>query len=235
MNKIMRASYGSQVEYQKLALNSIQEFKQWNQDISAGKTVPPGFTRSDAIFVNNGNLTMNDDESLTQFDIDTMKNMSAVGLGNSQIILTIPDHVERAKAAGFEFAINPFKRDPKNNYGILDICGGMVYADLACRFALHKAQKLGVKFVLGGAQGTFSRLTHDDASNKRITGVRTADGTLHEAELVIMACGGWTPSLVPELDGLCETTAGSVSILQLPNGNQELWDRFSPERFPTWK
>lgn len=234
MNKIMRASYGSQVEYQNLALDAISQFKKWNQEIQSGKTLPPGFTTSNAIFVNNGNLTMNDDESLTQFDIDTMKNMTAAGFNRSQIILTEPDHVDQAKKEGFGFAINPFNRSPEQNYGLLDTCGGMVYADLACRFALHKAETLGVRLFLGGRAGTFSKVVHESTTNK-VTGVQTADGGFHQADLVIMACGGWTPTLVPELDGLCETTAGSVSIFQLPEGNQELWDRFAPERFPTWK
>ncbi|KAL7903863.1 FAD dependent oxidoreductase [Trichoderma velutinum] len=234
INKILRASYGPQIEYQNLALDSIAEFTRWNEAIESGKSLPPGFKTSDQIFCNNGNLTMNDDENLTQFDIETMKNMDAVGLKKSQIVLTNPEHVKQAEDEGYGFAINPFRRPTAENFGLLDTKGGMVYADRACRFALYQAEKMGVKFVLDSQQGALSRFLYASDSD-RVIGVQTLDGTFHFAELTIMACGGWTPSLIPELDGLCETTGGSVAIFQLPAGNKQLWDRYAPENFPTWK
>lgn len=169
------------------------------------------------------------DSSLPEFETRTMENMAKAGLESSQIVLTNPIDVGRAKTNGFGFAVDPFKR--KDNYGILDIQGGFVYADKACRFALHKAETLGVQFIFGPERGLFSGFLLDGESH--IKGVRTADGEFHSAELTIMACGGWTPSLVTQLDHLCETTAGSVCIFQLPPGSA-LWDRFAPENFPTW-
>ena len=38
----------------------------------------------------------------------------------------------------------------------------------------------------------------------------------HRADIVILACGGWTPSLLPEVCDRLETTAGSVVQIQLP-------------------
>lgn len=222
-------AYGSQIEYQTLALDALSRWKQWNEEIKTGVTLPPGFTTDDALFVNNGNLTIFSDSSLPEFETNTMRNMAKAGLEKSQIVLTNQTDVARAKANGFGFAVNPFKR--QNNYGILDIQGGFAYADKACRFALHKAQTLGVQFIFGPEQGMFSSFLRDGDS--RIKGVRTADGTSHFAELTVMACGGWTPSLVTQLDHLCETTAGSVCTFQLPRGSA-LWDRFAPENFPTW-
>lgn len=234
MNKIMRVSYGAQSEYQSMAIDALGHFKQWNEEIRTGKTLPPGFTTSTKLFCNNGNLTVNDQDSLTQFDIDTINNMAAAGYSGTQINLTDRDQVKIAEANGFRFAINPFRRPIEKNYGLLDTTGGMVYADLACRFALFKAQQLGVKVVLGHKTGTFSHYIRETTSGK-VFGVQTQDGTSHSAKLTIMACGGWTPSLVPQLDGLCETTCGSVSIFQLPKNNKQLWDRFAPDVFPTWK
>lgn len=144
-------------------------------------------------------------------------------------MLTDSEVVDRAKTKGFAFAVNPFHR--KNNYGVLDVQGGFVYADKACQFALYKLQTLGVKTILGGPEGTFAAFLRDKSSN--IIGVRTLDGVSHYSLLTIMACGGWTPSLVPELDNLCETTAGSVCIFQLQKGTP-LWDQLSPQNFPTW-
>lgn len=232
MNKILRAPYGSWVEYQNLAIDAISHFRKWDEELKNKQVLPPGFTESDMIFRKNGSLTMNDTESLTQFEIDSMNNMAAAGLQRTQIVLTNLNDLKRAEDDGFGFAVNPFNRKLESNFGLLDTSGGMLYADLACRFALHRAEKLGVKLVLGGNKGTFSRLLR--RGSNQVVGVQTEDGISHLAALTIMACGGWTPTLIPELDGLCETTAGSVSIFQLPSGNKRLWDHFSPDNFPTW-
>lgn len=229
INKIIRAAYGPQYEYQTLALDAIKKWKSWNEEISTGKTVPPGFSSSDALFINNGTVTMTTGPELDQFEKDTMENMDKVGLRETQVNLREPGDVARARSKGFGFAVDAF--DVKNNSSILDTQSGFVYADRACHFALHKAEKLGVKVIFGDLKGKFSSLLENAES--KVTGVRTADGVAHPAELTIMACGGWTPSLVPQLDDLCETTAGSVAMFQLPD-DKALWDRFAPANFPTW-
>lgn len=155
--------------------------------------------------------------------------MAKVGLEHTQIDLNNDKDLERAKDQGFEFAIKAFNL--RGNSALLDTQSGFVYADKACRYALHKAESLGVQFVFGEPTGKF--LSFLENTDSQVTGVRTADGAVHTAELTIMACGGWTPSLLPQLDNLCETTAGSVAIFQLPP-EKTLWDRFAPENFPTW-
>ena len=108
-----------------------------------------------------------------------------------------------------------------------------MYADKCCLFALHKARLLGVKFIFGDA-GTFQDFLYRDGDLTVVKGVRTADGVQHLADLVCVAGGGWTPTLVPELDNLCETTAGSVCSYQIPR-DSPLWERLSPERFPSYQ
>jgi sarcosine oxidase / L-pipecolate oxidase len=229
INKIIRAAYGKEIWYQNLALDAIAKWKKWNDELTAGKLTPPGLSSSDKLFVNNGVLTITSESSLSEFDIDTIENMTKVGLEHTQIDLSKPKDVERAKSQGFEFALNAF--DLKDNSALLDTQSGFAYADKACRFALHKAQTLGVQFIFGESKGKFLSFVED--TDSQITGVRTADGIVHRAELTIMACGGWTPSLITQLDNLCETTAGSVALFQLPP-DKALWDRFAPENFPTW-
>ncbi|RFU28298.1 hypothetical protein B7463_g8031, partial [Scytalidium lignicola] len=231
INKIIRAGYGAQVEYQDMAIDAIAHWQQWNSEIKAGHHLPTGFRKDDMVFVNNGSLDLTSDVNLSQYELDSISNMTKSGFRSTQVVLTDAQDVARAKKEGFEFAVNPFKRSPEKNYGLLDTMGGFVYADKACRFALHKAKTLGVETVLGGAAGTFKSFLRDP--NSKITGVKTVDDCCRTASLVIMACGGWTPSIVPQMDNLCETTGGSVSIFQLPTGSP-LWDRFSPENFPTW-
>ena len=159
--------------------------------------------------------------------------MEAAGLGGTQLITMNPKHVEAAKSRGLGYGIDPFRREErkKMNVGVLDTTGGVVVADKACRFVLHKARNLGVKFVLNAEAGAFESYWYD--SNGKVTGVKTKDGKKHVAKRVVIACGGWTPTLVPQLDGLCETTAGSVIMLKIPR-ESPLFDRFAPERFPSW-
>ncbi|CAJ0546770.1 Ff.00g013970.m01.CDS01 [Fusarium sp. VM40] len=229
INKIIRAAYGKEIWYQNLALDAITKWKKWNDDIKTGKLTPPGMSSSDTLFVNNGCVTITSDSSLSPFDRDTIQNMAKVGLEHTQIDLHSDKDLKRAKDQGFEFAIKAFNL--RGNSALLDTQSGFVYADKACRFALHKAESLGVQFVFGELTGKFVSFLENTES--QVTGIRTADGAVHSAELTILACGGWTPSLLPQLDNLCETTAGSVAIFQLPP-DKTLWDRFAPENFPTW-
>lgn len=229
VNKIIRAAYGSQFGYQTLALDAIAKWKKWNEEIRSGKCVPPGFTTDDKLFVNNGTLTMTSGLELDQFEKDTVESMDKVALRETQLNLHNPEHVRRAQTKGFGFAVGAF--DIKNISSTLDVQSGFVYADKACRFARHKAECLGVKFDLGSLRGDFSGFLED--VDGHIIGVKTADGASHTSELTIMACGGWTPALLPQLDHLCETTAGSVVMFQLPP-DEALWNKFAPDNFPTW-
>lgn len=229
LNKIIRAAYGPQFEYQTLALDAITKWREWNDEISSGQALPPGFSSKDKLFVNNGCVTLTTGLELDSFEAETAKNMARVGLQQSQVNLHNPQHVQQARSKGFGFAVDAF--DIRQASATLDVLSGFAYADKACSFALHKAEKLGVRFVLGPSEGLFQTLL--ESVDGRVSGVRTADGISHPAELTVMACGGWTPTLLPELDHLCETTAGSVAMFQLPP-DQALWDKFAPENFPTW-
>ncbi|OQE12322.1 hypothetical protein PENVUL_c001G03004 [Penicillium vulpinum] len=106
----------------------------------------------------------------------------------------------------------------------------MAVADKSCRFALHKARTLGAKFIFGEEAGCMKELCYEGS---KVIGVNTRDGKTHSAEMTVLACGGWTPVLLPELDGLCEATAGSVILFKIPR-ESPLWDRLGPKQFPTW-
>lgn len=41
------------------------------------------------------------------------------------------------------------------------------------------------------------------------------------------AGGGWTPSILPEVEGKLQTTAGSVATVKLPEDRKDLWDKAS--------
>lgn len=116
---------------------------------------------------------------------------------------------------------------------VLDSSAGFVVAYKSCAWAQYLARKAGVKFVLLPKQGKVLNV-NTGADGKPY--VETDDKVTHPADLVIVSGGGWTPGLVPETEGLLETTAGSVATIHIPENRPELRQRFSPENFPvvTW-
>ncbi|GME65576.1 Sarcosine oxidase protein [Neofusicoccum parvum] len=233
INKIIRSAYGSQVEYQELTFDAIAEWKTWNDELARGADLPPGLSTEDRVFHNTGNLNMVDGDELPEFELASIRSMEACGHKDTQLITTDPRHIAIAESKGFAAAIDPFGRARRGgaNTGVLDSTGGVAVADKACRVALHKARRHGARTIFGATRGAFSGFM--TAASGEVAGIVTKDGREHPAALTIMACGGWTPGLVPELDGLCEATAGSVVLFKIPR-KSKLWERFAPDQFPTW-
>lgn len=232
INKIVRSAYGAQTEYQALSTEAITEWKAWNSEIAGGRTLPPGMTREDVVFVQNGNLSLSTASELPEWELACIRGMEKMGIPDTQLATTDARHRAIAKEKGLFFGIDPFQREArgKSNVGVLDSTGGMVLANKACRFALHKARLLGARTIFGAEAGHFDSLRYQ---GNQVVGVKTRDGKTHPASMTIIACGGWTPVLVPQLDGLCEATAGSVTMLKIPR-TSPLWGRLAPESFPTW-
>ncbi|KAL4877768.1 FAD dependent oxidoreductase [Aspergillus karnatakaensis] len=236
MNKIIRSAYGGSTEYQSLTLSAITEWETWNAELAAGKDLPPGLTSVDRVFIKNGHLVLTDKPDLPDFELATITNMEKAGYKDTQLSTLDPHHIQLAQETGLGYAIDPFHRRQRgqSNVGVLDTTGGLAVADKACRFALHKARTLGVKFIFGPAAGKLDSLVYAPSSKSKVTGIKTADGKTHAAEMTILACGGWTPSILPALDNLCEATAGSVVLFKLEPGTA-LFERFAPDRFPSWQ
>lgn len=231
----MRCAYGVDTIYSNLALAARDVFLEWNAELSnAGDSPPLGLTSKDVCYVNCGSLNVIDGEELPLFEQQSLDHLISLGKADTQFIVHKPEDIARAEKAGFGQCVDPFNRKSRGlpHGGLLDTLGGLVYADKCCLFALHKAKLLGIKFIFG-VEGTFQEFIAEKGDDTAVAGVRTVDGVQHLADLTIVAGGGWTPTMVPEMDGLCETTAGSVCSYQLPRSSP-LWDRFAPENFPTY-
>ena len=234
MNKILRVAYGSDTVYQNLALEALEVWKEWNKELSTSLNLPNGLSQEDVLYVNSGSLNIFTTPELPPYEQQSLENLTAAGKGHTQFVINKPEDRVRATELGFGYALDPFNRTSRGKAynALLDTSGGLCYADKVCLFALHKARELGVKFIFGPS-GTFQRFTYSKADPDEVTGVQTADGLEHTAALTIVAGGGWTPTLVPELDGLCETTGGSVFFYEISR-ESSLWDRFSSKNFPSY-
>ncbi|KAF1969432.1 FAD dependent oxidoreductase [Bimuria novae-zelandiae CBS 107.79] len=233
INKIIRSAYGSQTEYQHLSTEAIASWKQWNSDLEHGVDVLEGMSSNDRVFIQCGSLNLTDGDALPDFERATVKNMEEAGHRNTQLVTTEREHQKIATSKGMGSAMDPFLRSNrgKPNVGVLDSTGGFAIADKACCLALHQARNFGARFVLDLIAGAFDSFV--TSPNGDTIGITMKDGKQHLAALTIMACGGWTPSLLPQLDSLCEATAGSVFIYKIPR-TSKLGDSLSPKQFPTW-
>ena len=232
-NKIIRASYGDEKLYQELAFKAMPEWREWNNLLSQTPKddLPPGLNPDVKLWNNCGFLRLSDD-GLENNEKKTQENFPS-HIKHTQYRVSDEQRRKDAKNNGIPGSkIDPFNRIQKSlpTDGVLDMTAGFVLASRACAFALHLCHKLGV-YTYFGPNAQMKSLVRKDG---KVTGITTVDGHYHWGDIIIVACGGWTPSLVPEIERLVETTAGSVLSIRLPEDRKDLWDKYSPERFPVW-
>lgn len=232
MNKIFRAAYGEQAHYQKMALASRDILLQWNREIKECN-----FEGGDPIYLNSGNIHLTDQIELPVFEKETVKNMGP------KRAITISDHdaADRCVHAGLDVtAVDPFgmKRRGHHLQGVLDVTGGMIRADKCCRWVLHLCRKEGANRLtlhMGQYSGELQELLHEYDSKtgkNKCIGVKTKDGNLHFAPLIITALGPWTVQAVPEAAEKLEATGGTVALIKMDNPTAAA--KYSEDVFPTW-
>ncbi|KAI1469043.1 FAD dependent oxidoreductase [Daldinia caldariorum] len=237
LNKIIRFSYGSEIEYQRLATEAAGLWEEWNREIAAtpADELPERLREGDRkLWWNAGMLRMSSEDDFGDFEVATLENMEREGIRESQFKADDEADIARAKERGWAHKLDPCRRQERfgSHKAVLDSTAGFVYAYKSCAWAQHLAKRAGVKMILDPLRGKVVDIaTKDDRPV-----VVTADGLEIAADLVVVAGGGWTPSLVPEVQGLLETTAGSVANIQIPKDQSDLWSRFGPEIQPviTW-
>nr|XP_031858637.1 uncharacterized protein CI109_006017 [Kwoniella shandongensis]KAA5525709.1 hypothetical protein CI109_006017 [Kwoniella shandongensis] len=251
VNKIYRCSYGDEIEYQDLALSGRPIWLEWNELLRStpADQLPKGLTPEDDLFVPCGFLRISSGGDLSDYDKECLVQLEKAGLRKYQHVLASDAHIsnendmdrlwdlERRLPAHWEEKVYALKQAGGGGLdGFIDTSAGLTYADKSCAWARHLCEKAGVKFVLGPESGKLDDLLIDgkEGNDRKVVGLRTVDGKEYRADVVVVACGGWTPSVVSEASELLETTAGSVCTITLPEDRPDLWDKFSPERFPVW-
>ncbi|KAJ5088673.1 hypothetical protein N7456_012289 [Penicillium angulare] len=231
-NKIIRASYGKQKLYESLAFKALDSWENWNTAVRKCKDLPKHVSFADRLWDNCGFVRAGELSGLDPQESATQESFPD-DLKHTQYRLTS----EASKQAALKAGIPPTKLDPFERLhrglgfdGILDGTGGYVAADKSCSWALHLCQKLGVHTELG-SEHEFKQFIF---CGDRVFGVETRNGDRYLADLVIVAGGGWTPSIVPGVADLLQTTAGSVVKIELPEKRPDLWKKYSSAEFPCW-
>ena len=174
-------------------------------------------------------------EGLGEFEEETLRNMEQDGLREKQFDVSVAEDVAKAEREGLEHKLDPTARRERlgQHFAVLDSTAGWVKAYRCCAWAQFLARGEGVKLVLGKGKGEVVGIEGDAARNGKPI-VQTADGKMYPSDLVIVSGGGWTPTLLPEVSNLLETTAGSVATIQIQKERKDLWEKYSPENFPVF-
>ena len=194
-NKVMRMSYGDELDYQRLAWDAIQVWNVWNKQISSSvlQDPPRPLRPSDKVWDNCGFLRMSTDGALSPFEESTLRNITKEGLRSTQFVIGNQDDEKRAtfyfqKKGEWERKRDPFNRQKQGNSltGVFDTTAGYVDASKACIWVMHLCRLCGVRFVLDEREGQVSAFLKSPAGEKTV-GIRTKDGKEHRSEFLILA------------------------------------------------
>ncbi|KND91998.1 L-pipecolate oxidase [Tolypocladium ophioglossoides CBS 100239] len=242
INKVFRMAYWGKLEYQALAIEARDVWLSWNKRIaeSGPSDLPAGLTPEDKLLDMCGCYFLAAGPTLRGSyaeSLDTMER-TAPEFRKMQFVKGNAEDEERlgiigAKWAGKHRMVQKFNRG--NTNGFVDVNAGFTIADKACVYARFLCEQDGVKFVLGDSQGKIETMVVEQrGQQKKVTGIQTCDGRSHFGDLVIVAAGSWTPSIIPEAHRAIEATAGTVMFIDIPRHRQDLWEPFHPDNFPVW-
>ncbi|KIW17035.1 hypothetical protein PV08_04226 [Exophiala spinifera] len=242
INKIFRTAYGTEKEYQNLAIEARELWLSWNREISESSpsALPPGLTPDDKVLDLCGNFFLAEGQELQKFHKDSLSLMEKLEpeCRKLQFVKGDREDEERLRQLHPNWVETFHAIDGINNNntnGFLDIQGGVTLADKACTYARFLCEKAGVRFVLGHPQGQLQELiVANEGSGNKVTGIQTCDGKSHHGDIVIVACGGWTASVIPEAARTVETTAGTLMFIDVPKERKDIWEMFDSKHFPAW-
>ncbi|CCH44949.1 D-amino acid dehydrogenase small subunit [Wickerhamomyces ciferrii] len=238
LNKIFRSRYEDKKHYQDLAFKAFDIWQKWNRELPLVPQNEAEKYTGLKIFDHCGMLLL--DDVISEGRKKSGESFAKEGLDVLIYDINKEVDIKRANFSGFGNKIK-FATDLKEKIpdlkGSLDVTSGMLYASRGCQYAKYQAEKLGVKFILGGEKGTFKDYIYKDETQKEVGGIITQDGQNHIADLVVINSGPWSTSLVPELDGINEATSGNVVIIKIPKDRKDLLEKYSSKNHPIigWK
>ncbi len=168
ISKAVRAAYGADEQYTKLAERSIKLWREWNQEFGTQFYHEVG-----VMFLRQKELKPGD------FEYESFKTLERLG-----------HKIERMNLARF------WRRFPAWNPelyrdGVLELEAGYVESGRVVAALVGRAKSLGIELREG------VRFSHLDEDSDRVRGIVLDDGQRLAGEFVVMAVGAWTPYLLP--------------------------------------
>ncbi|PRQ70834.1 FAD dependent oxidoreductase [Rhodotorula toruloides] len=186
-NKIVRADYADPL-YQSFAIEAIEQWRtpRWKKHFhECGVVVAAAETDPQAGYVVNSHR-LNKEEDVGRLErAGGIKRFYSASIGTGEF---------------------------SGDVAYKNKVGGWAASRDAVVEAINLARKLGVTFVSGEAE---SLIICPGPNGSDVKGVQTVDGREYRADFVIVACGSWTPKLLPELATNCLPTGQTVATVQL--------------------
>ncbi|KAJ5381277.1 FAD dependent oxidoreductase [Penicillium cataractarum] len=199
ISKIIRSDYNEPL-YARLGIESISAWRSW--PLFSGLYHVPGWILSAA------NLS----KPFVEGSIETCKKLGVKGIER----LT-PDSIRS------RFPVVTGKLDGWN-ISVWNPNAGWAAAGKALERMANAAQEKGVQYISGEKEGYVRQLIFDEATGQ-CKAVMTADGTKHEADLVILAAGAWTPSLL-DMQSQLTAKGHAVAHIQLTPAETKHYSSF---------
>ena len=200
VSKIVRADYGADAFYARFALDCIPEWHRWNA--KAGRTL----------------------YHETGFLILAGERMRPGGFEHDsrEIMRSLRQDVERMDGERLRrrFPTWTSRRYPD---GYFNPKAGWAESGNVVEWLLTLAREAGVILREGERMGALL----EDGS--RVAGIVTDRGAKHRAEVVVVAAGAWTPTLLPWMDGALRCVGQPVYYFKPADP-----EPYQPKRFPPW-
>ncbi|KAJ5652689.1 hypothetical protein N7507_010115 [Penicillium longicatenatum] len=223
-NKIFRASYGKELHYQRLAMEAR---KFWiAEDQNRGCSQQPT-------------------DHLGALEKESLANLERDGFRDTQFVKSSAKDQQRADHLGWKDKLLDFgipDVTPAGSYeAVLDSTAGFLRYSNACAHYQKVASSTRVQFHFGQEKGAVESIVKEfsaaEPNKKKATGLKTKDSVFHKADVVVVAAGSFSTQVLPSLSYHLEPSAGSLATFKIGSNHRELWDKYSPEKFPilTWK
>lgn len=200
ISKIVRLDYGDDALFTEMAAACMPVWQEWDERRGGGLFQQTGFMCLCAEPMQAGG-----------FEHDSFQLLRGLGY-----------ELERLDRAAIRRRFPQFDADRYAD-GYFNPFDGWVRSARAVAFLLDEARAAGVTLL---PHQHFSGLS---SAGDRIDGVITADGGTHHAELVLVAAGAWTPTLLPWLEGMLTAVGQPVLHLRVEDPSA-----FAPPGFPVW-
>jgi glycine/D-amino acid oxidase-like deaminating enzyme len=199
ISKMVRADYGSDLFYTRLARECIAGWRSWNAESGQDLYHETGFL-----------ILAGQEMQPGGFEHDSRELMQSLG-----------QHVEPMGGGRLR---ERFPAWTSNEYpdGYFNPSAGWAESANVVQWLLARARNAGV--VLREGETMRSLLM----SGSRVDGIRTDSGDELRADAVIVAAGAWTPTLLPWMSDAVKCVGQPVYYFQPDNPERYLPDRFPP-------
>lgn len=195
-----RASYGTKLHYQRLAIESRKAWALENEKRGLLGYDVSGHDKANgdnSLFVKSGMLRVQSSDHLDLLEEETLANMTRDGLRDTQFVQSKPADCDRAHSMGWQDKLLSYEmphqssQSKKKYEAVLDSLAGFIRCSTACAYYQKIAAAKGVEFCFGPQEGALNTLVKEESTlepgKKKVSGLRTKDGKVHTADTVVVA------------------------------------------------